>query len=583
MSIANINLGKKASNHKLLTLYAFFAGLFVAVGISLFGNISAAWACDGPGFCEGIPGGGGATNPGPGNPAPAPGPGPRPAKYVKSSSYASSADATYQVNCVNGYAPGTTCSVNEGAIKNAPGTIAPREAYGYQYQGGGKNLVTLVGNPRTCAPNGDLSAYAQTWKQWISTAGVTEIDYRLGKDENLHPKWIPFTTTRETGKMVYYQFSGCVYPTKTYQYTTCFWNFGGNSHYSINKNNANWALFSNRPRLGSDPAAPSGGSGQTPPSGRCADGRGTNIYVQNNVQPNDMGYYSVTVSYNYRLYTREAWKRANGSEVYSPGWKASSALSNSSTGYWVYSCNSTGNPVEGRFGSKGAIPNRDNFMNPATCPQVSWQCKLGTPTTFGLDRAAVTSGRLSPTTTASAMRNGEKVNIDFANVRVVDTSTARDIDVTDGGTSPGVRNISNIAYKTNVKTGSTPFYGTDPNASIQYFKYFANRGNTSIEKFGSWYNKNNSNLDKAMSFNWASESSSQGFVVQRQYRVSGEFFIPAPPLIPNGSSAGGSPGGVWKPGTYDCKDYSGRGANRVDRGILTSSSNPLTVVRATNK
>jgi len=489
----------------------------------------------------------------------------------------------YALGCANwsgagSWQPGASCNSERAhTIAGGPASSAGRkESWGSSTVYSGIKFTTYV-QDNQCAPSGQKSAYGQNWRQLV--ADYVEHPYYYKWNRNFG--WVKFEQPPVLmGQYIsYYQF-GCLYPTDQRSSTTCFWNYGGNAKYSIDRTRPQsaWSAYGNRPALASDPRQPTGGSGTTPPS---CDRTGTaNVYYKTKTNP--FGYYKMFTSYSYKTYNNLKWIAWGNQVVYSQ-WSSGGTQPGSATTYWTHSCRpGAANATEGPYNSQGALPNIDKFTNPATCPQVQWQCKLGTPTTFGLDRAAVTSGRLSPTTPAAAMRNGERVNLDFANVRIVDTSTARDVDVTDGGSSNGVKDVTNIAYKTEVKGGSTPFYGTDANASIQYFKYFANRSNASIEKFGQWYNNNNANGNKAMSFNWASESASQGFVVERTYRVTASFNTPQGGDMGNGA-ASAPQGSSWKVGTYDCRDYQGRGANRVDKGILTSSSNPLNVVRATNK
>lgn len=383
-----------------------------------------------------------------------------------------------------------------------------------------------------------------------------------------------------TGQFVTYYAQSCVYPETRNSEVTCFWNYNGSSWYSNDRNRAAsaWTLLGNRGAQAGDPRQPSGGTGTTPPN---CDRTGTaNVYYRTNVDK--LGYYRMFVDYNYRTYYKEAWVIWGSQEVYS-NWTRGGTLPGSANTWWTYTCQpGLSNALQGPWNWQNQLPDVDRYTNPATCPQVTWQCVLGDPTTIGLDRTAVLRGNLSPTTRSTVMRNGEKVNIDFARVRIVDTSTPNDIDVTDGGTAPSVRNVTNIAYQTFIKDGSTPFYGTDPNSSQQYFKYYNARAGDSKEKFNTWINHNNNNLEKAISFNWASTSKSQPFMMQRQYRVTAEFYIPGGSTIGSGG-AGGNPGYQWKQGTYDCRDYQGRGQSRVDRGLLTSTSNPVEVVRSVNQ
>jgi hypothetical protein len=561
----------------------FIAGVFLATMLSLFVFAQAAHADGGIGGGGGGDidvGGGGAQPPASGIGTDTPDT-PRPSG---GSTGATLPDfvTPYQMACNNwsgagSWKPGTNCvTTSDGVISAAPGE--PKRGWGTSKVYPGMKFGTyVVNNGQTCGPSGLKSAYGQNWRRVVSDYVEVDSTYRWNRNFG----WVKVSSSQKLmGQYISYYSYGCLYPTDSYSQTVCFWNYGGNAKYSIDRtrNLSAWTHYGDRPKLGSDPRVPTGGSGTTPPN--CDRTGSANVYYK--TQTNPLGYYKMLITYNYKVYTKLAWIAWGNQEVYAQ-WSQGGTQNGSATTYWTHTCRpGAPNATEGPYNNQGAIPNLDRYTNPATCPQVTWQCKLGTPTTVGLDRNAVLGGTLSPTTKASAMRNGEKVNIDFANVRIVDTSSIRDVDVTDGGTSPGVKDVTNISYKTEVKPGSTPFYGTDANSGTQYFKYYSKRTGTTTEKFGSWLNNNNANQDKAISFNWASESSTQGFVLQRTYRVTASFLVPQGGDMGTGGAGAAKPY-TWKVGTYDCHDYSGRGNSRVDRGILTSSSNPITVVRATNK
>lgn len=564
----------------------FFAFLLTAVGLSLTFNISPAFAVgeegtDPPVIDAGTGGGaGGGSGGGSGGGPVAP---PKPSGGSEGWQVPEGVNK-FQLNCQDWGGSGSwkissTCNnSNEYIYDNAPGS--PSRGWGYYSYRGIHSPVSggtyVVGNT-TCAPSGNKSAYAKNWTKQVVKSHERQFDFRL---DSTKTEWIIFyPVNRVVGEHINMFAGSCEYPTTQWSTTTCFWNYQGDASYSLDRKKAfsSWSNFGTRSPRASDPKTPSGGTGSTAPN--C--GRTGSANVSYNLPVDDLGYYTVHVTYNYRTYTRETWV-AQGRTLYT-NWTRGGVLNGQNRTWWAYSCRpGSANALDGAYGNQSSIPDRDRYTNPATCPQVTWQCALDTPTTIGLDRTAVTSGRVSPTAAAKVMRNGEQVNVDFARVRVIDTSTSTDIDITNGGTAPSVRNISNIAYKTNVKEGSTPFYGDDPNASSQYFKMYETRGADKLAKFDTWKANNNSNLDKALSFNWASESSSERFAVQRTYRVTGEFYIPAGSTIGTGG-AGASLGYKWEIGTYDCKDYSGRGSSRVDRGILTSTSNPVEVIRSVNR
>ena len=567
----------------LLYVVGVSFGIFAAFFFTFALNNTAAYAacsggvvnnCGGDGTTTPNPGGGG--NGGGNN-----GGGSQEPTYVTEKGTQPGNSASFSVTCSNWSGSGSwttsaACNTSKDAVKDA--NPLRRKTSGSQATASDNgNTPGLSGTP-SCGPNGIISAHKQNW--WATYDILAEWGWHVYPDGTR--KAVDGPTV--TGYRVQYAFQGCSYPQPQYQYTRCYWNNQGQIDYSTNRlaNIGSWSRFYTRPVQAGDPSAPTGGSGNTAPQGRCSGGTGVSNFVNVGADVDKYGYYSALYSFNSRLYTHTQYV-ADGRVWYNPGWQAGGTQNHSSRNFFTYSCVSAGgNAVGGPYWSQNGIPNVDNFLNPATCPQVSWQCKVGTPTTIGLDRTAVLSGTLSPTTKASAMRNGEAVPIDFSRIRIVDTSTPNDIDITDGGTSPGVRNITNISYKTIVKPGSTPFYGTDANSNTQYFKMYTDKTAKAQETFGVWRNNVNSNLDKAISFNWASDNENKGFALQRSYRVTGEFLTPGGSTVGSGG-AGASPGYEWQVGTYDCISYSGRGATRVSLGPLVTTSNDITIVRSVNK
>lgn len=496
---------------------------------------------------------------------------------------------TYSVACTDWAGAGSwrtsaNCNVNNSAVRNnSVGNY--KDSWGQVVRPDG-NYNSVINAPptwydsqKTCAPQGQKSAYSQSWNRKNEYTYKTTYDYRWERGYG----WYPVSSTNVSGVYVYYTNVGCTFPVDRYTVTRCFWNYDGAAYYSTDRTRASagWQWFTDRAPLSSDPRQPTGGSGTTPPN--CDRVGSPNVAIGTN--PDSLGYYRLDVNYNYKNFTKHSWNTHSGRELHTVGWTSGGTLNGSSTNFWVYSCRPGGgsNGSEGPFNSQGNIPNRDAFLNPATCPQVTWQCEWNDSTTAGLDRNAVRNGTISANQSIRVMRNGEQIPITFASIRVIDTSTPSDIDVTNGGSAPGIRDVTNIEYITKVKAGSTPFLGTDPNAASQYFKLYRERGNTATERFETWNNHANENLDKAIAFTWASDTADKPFVLQRQARVSASFFIPGPGSINSGGGVGASPGMVWDEGTYLCVDYTGRGASRVNNGTLTSESNPIQVVRATGK
>lgn len=567
----------KILSWKKIALY--IALIFTAIGISVVLNTTSAYAD--------VPGGGGIDIGGGGQQPPATGPGTDIPDTAQPADEAygyqvPTLNETITVGCDNWNGAGSWqmaahCNISSGSVQSH--ASSPNASWGYLRwsNGGVREFQTSFAGSFGCGPGGNKSAYAQNFYKGVNEAYYTVNTYRWNRNFG----WVAVhASTTLTGQNVSYVAQNCLYPETRWSEVTCFWNYDGDSKYSIDRlrNEAAWEHFGDRPALPSDPRPPSGGAGTTPPN---CDRTGT-AYVYYRTYVDELGYYRLNIEYDYRTYYRESWVIWGWQEVYF-NWTQGATLHGHETNFWTYSCNpGLPNALQGPFPNQGSIPNVDQFTNPATCPQVTWQCALDTPTTIGLERDAVLNGTISPSTRASVMRNGQQINVDFARVRVVDTSTPTDIDVTNGGSAPSVRNVSNIEYQTVVKPGSTPFFGSDPNAGMQYFKYYSARGSNSKERFNSWLGNNNANLDKAISFNWASESLSQPFQLQRNYRVTAEFYIPGGSTVGTGG-VGGNPGYQWKVGTYDCRDYFGRGSSRVDLGPLTSTSNPVDVVRATNK
>ena len=437
------------------------------------------------------------------------------------------------------------------------------------------NPSTYYDSDKSCAPNGEKSRYAQTWNLQVIQTYQRDWDWVLDESTN---RWQSTPTASIlSGEQVIYTKVGCVPPQSSSTQVKCSWNYGGNSSYSADRNRpiAAWGDFGSRPALASDPSAPTGGSGQVGPN--CMDEGNTSILYAKPV--NNLGYYKIYVDYNYRIYTNTQWTASSGAVLYNQ-WSQGPALVGSSTTWWAYSCNvGLTNAVEGAYYSQETLPDRDTFLNPASCSQVTWECQLASPQTVGLDLAQVTAGTTSPTTPVTVMRNGEKVPITFSKLKIIDTTNGANTDITNGGAGSGIKDITNIEYKTEVKEGSTPFYGTDPNDPKQYFKLFKNASSDSTDEWGKWYSNANTNLNKSLSFVWASDIE-KPFIVERTYRVTASFLVPQGGAVNTSTSAGDTQGNEWKVGTYDCLDYDYSSGTRVSTGPLTAYSNNVTVVRS---
>lgn len=477
----------------------------------------------------------------------------------------------------------SNCSVTDGNVNVAAGGMVSNGTITFlnNSNGGGgatstnSNPTTFYDSDKSCAPVGAKSPYAQTWNITITQTYKKTYDYTWSRADKI---WYVNSPTQSlTGEYVVYTKVGCTLPVEDKVYTKCFWNYGGNAYYSIDRTRtaSGWEDFGARPAQSSDPSTPFGGSGGTAPT--CAQTGSVDIDYPKDVDK--LGYYKNYVSYNYRTYTNVRWLTAAGA-VLNNQWSTGSTLNGSATTWWAYSCSAgLPNATEGAYYSQGALPDRDSSLNPANCPQSVWECQLASPQTVGLDLTSIAAGTTNPNTPVTVMRNGEKIPVAFAKVRVVDRTNNSNTDVTNGAVGGGVKDITNIEYKAEVKMGSTPFYGTNPNDSKQYFKLFRNATSDSTDKWGTWYGNANANINKTLAFVWASEGS-KPFVAERNYRVTGSFLVPQGGAINSGSSAGAPQGSEWKVGTYDCLDYDYSSGTRVSNGPLTAYSNNVNVVRS---
>ena len=101
------------------------------------------------------------------------------------------------------------------------------------------------------------------------------------------------------------------------------------------------------------------------------------------------------------------------------------------------------------------------------------------------------------------LRNGEWVTV-----------TSRPFAVNGGG----VRNITNPRFY--MDAAGTPFKGTDPNASNQYFRLGDKNGN--FLKFRTWYSDPNANLNKLVRFHWAGDPG-KPFTLSEKYSFTADF------------------------------------------------------------
>ena len=327
-----------------------------------------------------------------------------------------------------------------------------------------------------------------------------------------------------------------------------------------------------RGALAGDPNAPVwNGDENTEPT--CDRTGSANVKITQNLEENGYGYYRLSPTYSYQKYVRTDW--VGGGITFYSKWTNPNGGNGSNTGWFTYSC-SADRPFEGPFSYNG-LPDRSANFDPASCPQVNWQCELEDSTTIGLDRGIIPAGTTKVTTPVTVMRNGETIPLTFSKLRVVDyTANGAGVNVTNGVAGPGVKNVSGIDYKSNVKEGSTPFYGTDVNSNSQYFKQYKTFDTKNVEKWDIWLTDANTNVNKGISFNWASDGAA-AFAAERQYRVTAEFYVPRGTTIDSDGNAG-SYGYRWIKDTKNCYEYDSSG-NQTSN-MLTATSNPTNVVRS---
>jgi hypothetical protein len=567
----------------LMTLGVFFGVLFSVFVLS--GHAFAAPPPFSVGGGDGSPGGGGQTTQPPGGGSSG-GHSKGEVKFANSAPYDAN-NHNFNVSCANwsgsgSYQANASCNVGKTDIQrnsNVPGGYVCGASAIYacdNLSAGGSQAANIYrgGDPQVCGPSGSKSADGQTWH--VSISKITRTVQTWDGE-----KWVQ-TANFVWSQTVRVSFVGCMYPRSAFSYETCYFNYNGNSYYSTNRGtiSGGGAFFKARPKQAGDPPVPTGGSGSTPPN--CAS---HNARVDFQVYPNDLGYYRLRVTWNYKKFTNEKWIGSITGAVLKDNWSQGGTLSGSATTYYSYSCNPSGSAAEGAFNSAGALPNRDAYLNPAKCEVANkWECVLSTPTTIGLDKAAVAAGKISPTSPTSIMRNGQKVPLNWSKVSIIDQTGGGRVDVTNGNTGPGVRKISNISYYEAVAANASPFLGKNPkdvNSGNQYFKKYTKVNSNTVSPFGQWKSQNNQHLDEGVAFYWASTDSAHPWKATRVYKVSGEFRVPKAVSIGTGGAQ--VSGYKWLSGQYDCLKYKyNSNGSRVSQGLLTGQTNNLSVVRSTN-
>lgn len=563
---------KEFSVKKLLLM---ITGVVFGVFIALVLSVSSAHAIGSEGGTGTNPGQGGGTAPGTGSSAP------RITKSATVSAPYDKGNTTFSQKCQEGWVYGGNCSVTKTMVVHQAGNGYVCATVGYQpycdnlspvLSGGATHYA--MGDPQTCPAIGGKAAYKQNYS--VKTTEATRTIWEYNEDTHENKK----AGTYVYNVQVYYQFLSCVYPTDQYSYETCFWNYNGNSWYSTSRAaiGSNGQQFVKRAPRGDDPRTPTGGSGTTPPN--C--GQTGSAHVKFDTDVKNLGYYKTQIGWSQRTYTNLKW--VGDGTVFRSTWTPGGVGNRTVNDYWAYSCRAgASNQTEGSFKSAGSIPNRDQYLNPANCPQALWQCELATPTTVGLDRNAVLAGRISPNTASTVMRNGQKIPLNWSTVRIVSISGGKKVDVSNGGTGPSVRKVSAITNVDQVLAGSSPFFGKNPkdvNSGNQYFKRYASLSSKTVVAWGGRQANANKNVNQAIAFTWASNTST-GWQARRSWQVTAEFLIPKGGSIGTGGS-GGNQGSQWLKGTYDCHSYKTVNGKRVDNGILYGQTNKISVVRSTN-
>lgn len=318
----------------------------------------------------------------------------------------------------------------------------------------------------------------------------------------------------------------------------------------------------------------------------------------------EYSYYRLSV---YADYTRwQQYRLTFAGTVYNERWDNVGSGTAERTRYFSYSCRAN-NPFNMYESYAGLAANPvPNFFDPSGCPQVNWKCELTDSTTVGIDRNTIAAGVTRVNNPVSVMRNGDPITMTYSRVNILDTTNGGNVNVTEGQTGIGVRNLTSIAYRDMVKgrgsaeaeknsipvnqsAKSTPWNkNADINSSNQYFQMYKQGTKTKLNwdqwVSGSGVSANadgNRNVD--LTFNWSSDKGSD-FVAMRNYRVTAEF------LVPRGSSIGLDGNGnpvytgtsfQWVQDTRLCKERDASG--RETAQLLTAVSNPVEVIRSTNK
>jgi hypothetical protein len=244
------------------------------------------------------------------------------------------------------------------------------------------------------------------------------------------------------------------------------------------------------------------------------------VDLKANMELKEYAYYRLSGSYNFRSYLKTVY-------IFDTKWTAGAirvsstnititenSLKSNGAGktvstYGVYSCSNV--PDAYRNYTYAELPAQGTVIfNESACNQVQgkWSCVIPD------------SPKINATSNnVQLMRDGTFVPLTLPKV-VVSGNVVRDT------TTKQVGNLSgnNLSYKTNVVAGSSPFLGTDPNASKQYFELFNNAKNK--ETFNAWKVDPNNNINKNLSYYWSSDNGASWKMTYEARINTAEFNVP---------------------------------------------------------
>lgn len=319
---------------------------------------------------------------------------------------------------------------------------------------------------------------------------------------------------------------------------TCYYNFGG--AYAMSQDRptirSGGTILGTRP---SDQPAPSplNGSKITGSISNCNTNQNSVWY---RADTTDYGYYRIVASLTSKVYTQWGWPSwMNRAETW---WAAGSPTNSVFTNYYTYSCSVGGGQVfEGPTTHAGLPGQGTRIFDPSSCRMDTWTCGVSGSVDINGTHANI-----------EVMRNGANVPLKLPSVNP--SGTVRNANGTD---SPVAQ--SDIQWRLSVIDGSSPFNGTDANASNQFFKLIQADG-SKTEKFNVWRTNPNDNTSKFMQYLWASDNG-KNHSLRHEVKFNAQF------LVPRADYIGGPVYYTWVNDAADCP---------------TQESNKITVVRSIN-